>query len=413
MSDSKSNDSLHLNRREILRNGVMLTGALSLPFGLSACGLPTRAVGSFEEEGVLIGSYDTDGETAVLEMLSHLDFGWLKEGDSVFLKLASNSSEPHPATTSVSVVRALVKYLLEAGATVIVGDQAGVEAVRLASGNKRYHSSRKVMETNGLLQAIEESGGIAEFFDERDYDEGYFSATLPKDSYWSEDMKIAEVIREVDHIIYLPRISSHALAGYTHGHKIAVGWLRDDSRYHFHHKAEFFHEKYVDINYCDEIADRLRLTITLAESVLLYDGPDRGTVVELDQPLVIASSNLANHDAVSVAVLSHYADLNKRSSGTDAVPYGQFANAVNFGFLSMVKSWTGIPWGEGVLGYEPFSPHNYKRGIPKDRALRRAYFLQGGVPEYIPVRVAGDNLPASLLTALEEYSQGQLEMEPS
>ena len=41
---------------------------------------------------------------------------------------------------------------------------------------------------------------------------------------------IARAITEVDHLVYLPRLSSHVLTGYTHGHKIAVGWLRDDPR---------------------------------------------------------------------------------------------------------------------------------------------------------------------------------------
>ncbi len=397
-----------LTRRELL-GSLSATLALPLPLGLGGCGLPTRATGSFAQEGVLVGRFDSDGETAVRSALAELDLNWLVPGDSVFVKLASNSGNVHPATTAPAAVRGLVGALFDAGAgRVVVGDQGGVEAVRLAPGDARFGSTRALMTQNGLLAAIEDSGATPEFFDERTYDDGYFAGTLPADTWWTEPMMLAKVIREVDHVVYLPRLSSHVLAGYTHGLKLGVGWLRDDSRYDFHHHAEHFHEKYVDVNYCAELADRLRLTLTLAESILLHDGPDHGTVLDLDQPLVIASPHLANHDAVTVALLAHYNDVTDRDGDSEGTPYGRLASVWNRAFVSLVEGWTGLPWGDGVGPYEGYTPHRFARGVDQDRALRRAYELEGGVPESIPVALAGNALPADVLASLQAWSAGQL-----
>lgn len=404
-------DSAATTRRQVL-GGLAATLALPLPLGLAGCGLPLRPTGSFAAEGVLVGQVAGDGEDAVRTALAALDLGWLAPGDSVFVKLSCNSGNPHPATTAPAAVRGLVAALRDAGAgPIIVGDQAGVEAVRLAPGDQRFGSTRALMSQNGLLQAIEDSGATPEFFDERTYDGGYFAATPPPGTWWPEPIRLAQVVQEVDHIVYLPRLSSHVLAGYTHGLKLGVGWLRDDSRFHFHHKAERFHEKYVDVNYCAEIADRLRLTLTLAESVLLYDGPDRGTVLALDDPLVVASPHLANHDAVTVALLAHFTDVTERDGDSDASRYGRLASAWNRAFLGLVEGWTGIPWGDGALGYESYTAHRFDRGIDHDLALRRAYELGGGVPEAIPVGLLGDTLPAELQEALRAWSDGRLSLE--
>ena len=356
----------------------------------------------------MFGLYREDGEGAARSALQEMDLSWLGAGDSVFVKLACNSGEVHPATTSPGAVRATVEALFAAGAgRVLVGDQAGVEHVRLATGDQRFGSTRELMEENGLLDAIEESGAEPHFFDEATFDGGYFEGTAPADTYWTEPIFLPNIVKEVDHIVYLPRLSSHILAGYTHGHKNAMGWIRDDSRFHVHHKGEFFHEKYVDINYCTELASRHRLTLTVAESILLHAGPDKGTIVNLDPTVVVASPHLANHDAVSVAALLHFDGLNK-SSG-DGTPYGQQASVMNYLFVNVVRGMTDIPWGQGAMGYTSYTPHKFQRGFKADRALRRAYDLGGGQPEAVPVLLHGEIPEDELFAQLVEYSDRVLD----
>ena len=74
------------------------------------------------------------------------DMGWLGRGDSVFVKVACNSPRRHPAVTDPNAVKALVGFLRDRGAgTVYVGDQAGVEHVRLRRNGSRKSSTFSVM----------------------------------------------------------------------------------------------------------------------------------------------------------------------------------------------------------------------------------------------------------------------------
>jgi uncharacterized protein (DUF362 family) len=366
---------------------------------------------------VLLGLYPSSSipapEDAVAAALADLDLSWLNAGDSVFVKLVCNSGNPHPAVTAPAAITGLCRALFERGAgRVVVGDQSGVEYVRLAPGEQRHGSTRALMERNGLYEAIVAADAEPHFFDDHGYEAGYFEATLPDGHYWAEPMMIPNIVEQVDHIVYLPRLSSHTLAGYTHGLKGAVGWLRDDSRYHMHNDAASIHEKYTEISYCTEIASRLRLVLTFAEAMMLHVGPDVGTVAVADPRIVIASNDIAHHDALGVALLRHI-DTMTPVDGSAVLAYrdGGRANAFNRAFVaSVVENETGIPWGGGGEGYTALTGHQYWEGIAGDRGLSRAYALQGGVPESIRVRLAGAALDPAARTAIEGYDGGLFEL---
>lgn len=397
-------------RREFLRRSGAATCALLLPpVGIGCAGVPTVEPGDPATDGVLLALRDparlAAPEDAVTEVLDQLDLSWLRPGDSVFVKLASNSAAPHPAVSSPAAVRALCRGLADRGAgRVLVGDQAGVMSVRLAAGERRFSSTRTVMERNGLLAAIEDGGGEAHFFDDGGYEAGYTDATFSFESSWVRAPKIARVITEVDHIVYVPRLASHLLTGCTLGHKISVGWMRDDTRHDMHAEASDIYEKYTDLNYCDEIASRLRLVLTHATEVLTAGGPDQGTVVTADPNIVLASRHLANHDAIATQLLTWAKDNLGFARNTGGGPYGPWAPLSNTGFLAVCGRRTGIPWvHEGGLP-STYVAHDFAAGVPHDRALSRAYQLQGGVPRAIHLDVDGD-APAQLLAHLEEKAR--------
>lgn len=364
-------------------------------------------------EAVVLGLFPkTDAmgaQEVVRQVCAALDWSWLSPGDSVFVKVSCNSGHEHPSVTSPNAVRALCKELLDRGAgQVLVGDQAGVEAVRLVPGDKLFGSSREVMQGNGLLAAIEESGGTPHFFDEHGFEQGYFPATMNIEGHhWSSPPHIAGIIKEVDHIITLPRLSSHIIAGYSHGHKCAVGWLRDDSRYLLHFEGASFHEKYAELNYADEVRSRHRFTLTLAEKLLLDSGPDEGTIAEADPVIVIASPHMANHDALAVAVLAYVDELTPEDSPI-AMKYGPEADTYNQLLVNMlIPSKYGEPWGSREMSeYTPVPFHEYQKGLEFDRVLSRAYAILGGVPEKIQVRLLGEEPAPDLLTSLEESGSG-------
>ena len=223
--------------------------------------LPVTEADTLPASAVLLSLQPGDGENAVRKALEKLDLSWLEKGDSVLIKVASNSGNPHPATTSANGVRAMAIALKERGAgRVIVADQAGVEHVR-RSQRGRYSTTRERFMTNGL-GALEEVAEL-HFFDDGDWEAGYVEATLPEGHHWPRGMRLAAIVKDVDHIVYMPRISAHTLAGLTNAQKSAIGWLRDDSRHDLHNDAASYYEKFAEINYTSEIKSRFRLALTL------------------------------------------------------------------------------------------------------------------------------------------------------
>jgi uncharacterized protein (DUF362 family) len=389
----------------MLTRRSFLKGAALLAAPLGCAGIPR--VPPRGRDGVVFGVTPSI-EEGVERALERTGTDWLSAGDSVFVKVACNSRNAHPATTSPDAVRAMVRALFARGAgRVLVGDQSGVMSVRLAANNVRHSSTRNLMEGNGLLRAIEESGAEPFFFDDdpRGYDGGYVAASLPSPRAWPAERPpmIARIVTEVDHIVYLPRLASHCLTGYTHGHKISVGWMRDDTRHQMHFQAGDIYEKYTELNYCTQIADRLRLVLTAVDRVLVDGGPDDGAVAlppEGSGAIVVASEHLANHDAVSVQVLHWAKDHLERGKGSAAVPFGPLAPMGNAALLALTPAVSGIPWTSDSIVPSSYLPHDYAAHANSDRALAHAYALLGGAPTSIEVGLVSD-APIALVERLE------------
>jgi len=230
------------------------------------------------------------------------DFSWLAGGDRVFLKLSLNSGNPFPATTDPWALACMVRLLRERGAgEIVAGDQSGVEHVFHTPAGGRG-SSRECCRTAGLLAVMDEYQVTPCFFEERGYDA--YRATVPSGSHhWTEPIYITTAMDEMDHIINLPRVANHSLAGKTFGIKVGIGFLRDDSRLFFHMNFGKFQEMYEEINHVPEIESRVRLTVTSGRAVMTTAGPDRGTEVWPDHGLVFASGDLLAHDLLAAAWL--------------------------------------------------------------------------------------------------------------
>ncbi|MEZ5143205.1 MAG: DUF362 domain-containing protein [Acidimicrobiales bacterium] len=353
---------------------------------------------------------EVPAERTVRAACAALDWSWLDRGDSVFVKLACNSANPHPSVTSPAAVAGLVAELYARGAgRVVVGDQAGVGTVRVLADGRRTGSTRDCLRRNGLLDAITAAGAEAHVFDEDDYHDGFFEATPPAGSHWTQPLALPEVVRSVDHVVYLPRIGAHAIAGYTAAHKLAVGWLRDDSRNHLHADAASFYEKYAEVSYVPELRDRLRLALVLGEQLLLHFGPDtNGTVLTADPRLVLASADLASLDAVMAGLLVH---LNRVTPpGAGVRPYqATNADVVNRGFVtSMTRPTVPVPWGPATgADYTTLRPHAFEQGVSGDRALARAWAITGR-PDTVRVVQRGAELAPEVAAAVAAHGEGLL-----
>jgi len=305
------------------------------------------------------------------------DFSWLSKGDRVLVKLALNSGNPFPATTDPWSLWCTIRLLREKGAgQIIVGDQSGVERVHWRKTTRRG-STRSLCASAGLLEVIGQNGASPCFFEERGYD-AYVPAMLPEGSHWEgQPVWMTSALEEVDHVVYLPRVSSHILADVTAALKIAVGFLREDSRRRFHRGGRHFYAMYEEVNTAPPLASKFRLAVISGRRVLSTFGPDNGHVSEPDYGLVAASSDLVGLELLAYAWLV----WNRRNAtpGYSRLTTGNLTrlrSIVNQGFVWYI-------WGAGGAGAgaTPGIPLWQPGDIHCHPAIANAMRRRGGSPE--------------------------------
>jgi uncharacterized protein (DUF362 family) len=305
------------------------------------------------------------------------DFAWLSRGDTVLVKPACNSPNVYPATTDPLALHAMVRLLRERGAgRVLVADMSGVQFVRFSPEHTRG-STRALMQANGLARAAEEAGAQVYAFEEAGWD-GFFAEEPAARGSWRGPIWLPAVLREVDHVVLLPRTSRHLLAGSTLALKAAVGWWRHDTRLEYHRDAATFHEKTADAASVPTLVAKQRLVLTSATRVLSTFGPDDGHVSEPDSGLVFASTDALAHDMLSLAWLveSRRALPASLRSGPIDDPNSSTV-AVNFANRIVTHMLGGL--GQ-ALRTEHLARYDLET-LWDDRVLRRAFALAGGVPK--------------------------------
>ncbi|MGZ3593318.1 MAG: DUF362 domain-containing protein, partial [Syntrophales bacterium] len=144
------------------------------------------------------------------------DFSWLYKGDAVFIKPVNNSGNPYPATTSPTAIAAMVEILKEKGARrVIVGDMSGAQYVRF-SPTSLSGSSRALISSSGMAKAVLASGAEMHCFEEGGWN-AFYEDLPTAGSNWKHGLMMPNVLKEVQHIILMPRCSRHILAGSSLG----------------------------------------------------------------------------------------------------------------------------------------------------------------------------------------------------
>ena len=325
------------------------------------------------------------------------DFSWLSRGDVVFIKPAGNSGNRYPATTSPLAVQAMVCLLREKGAgRVIVGDKSGVQYV-YQDGQRQRGSSRQLFTKNGLHQAAIEAGAEVHYFDEAGYGAYFGDHTEHPRCHWKGELMLPEILTRVDHVVLLPRVSRHVLAGSTLGLKAAVGWLRDDSRLELHRDARSFLKKIVEINDTITLRQKLRLVLTVATKVQTTFGPDRGFAAEPDPGLVFASESLLAHDMTALGWLLWNREYETPAAQLSLVrdPYQTYPGAMNRAFVGSI-------WGVGELLKSETYPTMPIHSVATDPVLSWAAHLWGGVPE-----LELDEVRRTVPPALKTYLLGK------
>lgn len=224
-------------------------------------------------------------------LLATDDLSWLSRDDRVLVKPAVNSPDRYPATTHPKTLEVVVDTLEARGAKVVIGDMSGVENVLQSPRGVLRGSSRDCFTRAGMSERLTERFVGFEERGWQGYDE-FGSANLRS---WKEGFWVTEEVRKADHIINLPRISTHGASGVTLGFKNWVGILREDSRATFHKNGPFwfffdrfarparlafeddrqdkFFEKIVEISLA--VLPKLRCTLFTATEAQTTMGPDR------------------------------------------------------------------------------------------------------------------------------------------
>jgi uncharacterized protein (DUF362 family) len=326
----------------------------------------------------------------LLDATGQLD--WLRKGDTVLLKPALNSPDPYPATTHPLALDVVSEILMEHGAKVVIGDQSGIEHVLhhpagVIRGSSRENFARSGMGRRGDPRFVS--------FEEGGWDEGFFHHQSANTKSWRDGFFITTWTQKADHIICLPRVSTHSQAGATLGFKCMVGMLREDSRMEFHangpynrfitsaargstlHAEDdgsgFFFEKIVEIS--DAVRDKLRLTLFVATKAQATFGPDRigvrvgpvglcrAHVTDLKPGLVFASADPVAAEAFALALIKEikqsvpflprlterfFLSGNRNVKDVSGIPvrehpYIRHATAIGLGEMSGDIHFSGVP----------------------------------------------------------------------
>jgi uncharacterized protein (DUF362 family) len=316
------------------------------------------------------------------------DFSWLSKGDAVFIKPVVNSGNPYPATTSPLAIAAMVELLREKGAgRVIVGDMSGVQSVRF-SPTSLSGSSRALMEASGMTKIVQGTGAELHFFEEAGW-RAFYEDMPAVGTNWKRPLMMPSILKEVQHIVLMPRSARHLLAGSTLGMKAAVGYWRHDTRLEYHRDAATLQEKTAEGNSVETLRKKQRLVISAADKVLTVFGPDDGYVFEPKNGLVIASDSVLAHDMVSLAWLLENRRVTPQSKKNDFRDTSEvFARLANH----VVVGWLG-GWGP-ALDSETLMKSDLKT-IWDDRVLTHACEIFGGVPE-VSLQAANNAVPEDL-----------------
>lgn len=390
----RENGDRGISRREFEKVLAAGAAAASLPWGKARAEGPEALV---HVRGVGKGASEAELKNSVKDAaLFATDFSWLSGGDSVFIKPALNSGNPYPATSSPDGVAAMIELLKDKGAgRVIVSDMAGIEHVKLTREGLKKGSTRKLMEQAGLAEAAR-SAGAELYFPEEDGWDAFFEDSLAQGSSWKGGVMMPSILKDMDHVVLMPRTSRHILAGSTLGMKAAVGYWRTDTRLEYHKDASTFQEKTAEANTASTLLEKQRLVLTVATHVQTTFGPDKGYVVKPDTGLVIASDSIVAHDMASLAWLimnRQETPASNKSITKDPYTSQTAVSTANRGVVMMLGGALDAARTDKLV-------RNDLQAVSDDRVLQRAFVIFGGKPDSKVVGV-NETVPPHLIKQME------------
>ncbi|MBI2848237.1 MAG: DUF362 domain-containing protein [Chloroflexi bacterium] len=264
-----------------------------------------------ENDRVIVAKVTAEGDIRdsteqVLARLGGLNRA-IGRGNRVLVKPNFNSPDPFPGSTDLPFLRTVVQILLEAGASVTIGESSGGV----------WRPSRKVFRKVGLYELGHTLGVDVIAFEDNPKDwvrvkiKGDYldSVTMPRAAY------------EADKLVYLPCMKTHSMSAYTGALKLAFGFVHPGERraYHMGH----LQEKLAEVSLCWQPD----LILMDGRKAFVSGGPDTGELVE--PGLLLASGDLIAIDVEALKVLLSYKARNRLPPDPWQLP--QIASALKHG----------------------------------------------------------------------------------
>ncbi len=292
---------------------------------------------------VRVPEHKQDDENTVREKFNTLidisgGLSFVNPGDSVMIKVSTDSGKPYPTATDPKIVEMLIDLLVKKRPSAIfVGDKSAV-----------CRSTRRAFRKTGLEKTVADTAKqyaplpvklirfddyvwrerypSGETADEWEMTPGNRLFRMPKMLYENDPyLRQQKLPPKVDHIIVLTNVSSRSLAGFTLGMTSYIGFMDTESRCLLHslpHRNYFRWGRIRPFD-IDRLQERIAEihTLTPAPSLVILDG--RRLVVENgpghsnnEHPLgslkkdryagiMLAGTNLVAVDAAGVALLKN------------------------------------------------------------------------------------------------------------
>lgn len=209
---------------------------------------------------------------------------FIKPGDRVFIKPNFNTSDPLPASSDIDFIRAVLREVeSQDPAQLILG-----EAPTFFGNTKKYFVDKNpyVLEKefpNLKVLYLPKEKWIKKKIDGAKYIK---KASFPK------------ILDEVNKIIYLPCLKTHAWAQFTGALKLTVGLLKPIERVVMH--SSHLQEKIAELN----LLVKPDLVIMDGRKCFITEGPSEGKVRE--PGVILASENRVELDIEAIKVIRSF-----------------------------------------------------------------------------------------------------------
>lgn len=218
------------------------------------------------------------------------------QGKRVLIKPNIVNDRPPPSTTSPAVIGAVVRMLIQAGASDVVAADS--------SGMIRF-PTRDNLITTGVRGVVESAGGRVLALEDEPW-----VAVEPTKAQVLSRFYVSQAVYDAPVFINLPVVKTHRFAHYSCSLKNLVGIVHPRNRPSLAFLAGSWHERIAELN----LAVHPHLTIADATTIMISGGPTSGTPARAN--LLLFSGDRIALDVVALALLRSYGAWDKiMSSG--------------------------------------------------------------------------------------------------